>query len=199
MELQENEPKVYNKFQWFLFAGVIPFLFAVTFALVVLTIAGVNVMDVVKKYGQHIPGISALSKSDEPEINIEEKLRKDIGDLEANATGQIATVTKLEKEAEQNLQELQNQQAQIDKLTEELIKKDALQQDTKQTLKDIATMYESMSAQNAAAILTELNDQEALKIVQSLSMEALGAIFEKMSPADAAKFTEHLTKEASSK
>ncbi len=196
MELPKNEPKVNSKFQWFLFAGVIPFFLVVSFALVILTILGVNVFDATKVYGQHIPGISMLFKNEEATISIEEKLRKDISDLESTANDQGATMTKMEKEVEQKQQEIEGLIAEIELLTKELKTKEEQQQDTKTTLIEITTMYESMSAQNAAAILTELNDEDALNIVRSLSPEALGSIFEKMIPADAAYFTEQLTQEA---
>nr|WP_239585872.1 hypothetical protein [Bacillus mesophilus] len=53
-----------------------------------------------------------------------------------------------------------------------------------------------MSAKNAAAILTELEDQEALTILKTLSTDTLGPILEKMEPAEAARFTELLANES---
>lgn len=197
MELQKNETEVNSKFQWFLFAGVIPFLFATVFALVILTIAGVNLFETAKEYGQHIPGISMLINGDKSEIDIEEKLRKDIVDLEVRNKDQVAIISKMQNEAEQNLQEQEKLQEEIDKLSLELKTLEEQKIDANQSINEIVKMFESMSAQNAANILSELNDQEVMKIMGSLSTEALGAIFEKMSPAEAAKFTEQLTKESS--
>jgi flagellar protein FlbB len=194
VELQENESKVYNKFQWFLFAGIIPLIFAIVVSLIVFTFAGVDVVDAAKKYGQYIPGISKLIPNEEGTINIEAKLQKDVLDLEAVNKDQLASMEKLEIEIEKRQGEIDSLQAKIEKLTEELRVREEQQQETKQTLTEIGKMYESMSAKNAAAILTELNEQEALKILKILPSNSLGSILEKMAPVDAARYTELLAK-----
>lgn len=195
MKLQENESEVNSRFQWFLFAGVIPFIFATIFALVILTVAGVNVIEKAKHYGQNIPGISKLTKSDKSMVDIEEKLRNDIQDLEFRINDQVATISKLEKEAEQNKLEKEKLHAQIEKLIQDLGVLENQKKNTEQIFSGIAEMFESMSAQNAANILTELNDEEAIKIIKALSGEAVALIFENMKPAEAAKYTKQLTKD----
>jgi len=52
-----------------------------------------------------------------------------------------------------------------------------------------------MSAKKAAAILTEMSESEALRIMSSMKSNTLTAIFEKMEPADAARYTELLAEQ----
>jgi flagellar protein FlbB len=196
VELQENESKLVNKFQWFLFVGIIPLLFAVIVFVIVLTFAGFDVGGAAKKYGQFIPGVSSLIPTEEGEIDLEAKLRQDVNDLETLNQDQLAMVEQLEKEAEEKEGKITDLQMQIEKLNEELRTKGQQQQDKEQTLGELSKIYESMSAKNAAAILTELEDQDALTILRTLSTDTLGPILEKMEPVDAARFTKLLADEA---
>jgi flagellar motility protein MotE (MotC chaperone) len=168
-------------------------LFATVVGLVVLTFAGINVVDAAKKYGSNIPGISKLVAEEDKAINLEEKLRKDIVDLEATNKDQLTTIADLEKEVEKSQAEVETLQSKIDQLTEQLNMGEDQVEHSKQTMKDIAGIYESMSAKNAAAIITELQDQDAIQILQSLSSDALGEILEKMEPTEAAKYTRLLS------
>ncbi|MFD1735817.1 MotE family protein [Bacillus salitolerans] len=192
MELQEKESTIKSKLQWFLFVVLIPFLFAITVALVVLTIAGVNVFDAAKQYGQHIPFVSSIIPGVEPEIDAEDKLREDLIDLEATNQDQQSQITDLKNEVEQKQAEIDTLKTEIEKLNEELLAKEEENQDTTQTKQDLAKIYESMSTKNAAAILTELQDEDALNILRTLSSAKLSAILAKMEPADAARYTELL-------
>jgi flagellar motility protein MotE (MotC chaperone) len=194
MELQEEkESGILKKLQWFIFVIFIPMLFATVVGLVVLTFAGINVVDAAKKYGSNIPGISKLVAEEDKAINLEEKLRKDIVDLEATNKDQLTTIADLEKEVEKSQAEVETLQSKIDQLTEQLNMGEDQVEHSKQTMKDIAGIYESMSAKNAAAIITELQDQDAIQILQSLSSDALGEILEKMEPTEAAKYTRLLS------
>jgi flagellar protein FlbB len=194
MELQENESKVTSKFQWFLFVVLIPLLFAITVALVILTISGVNVFDITKKYGQHIPFVEKFTNGTDAVVNIEEKLRVDLNNLEAKNKEQITAMTKLEKELDQRQLEIDGMKLQIERLTEELDQKEQEQQNKQKSIKEVAKIYESMSTKNAAAILTELDDDAALTILFALNNNIISSILEKMEPADAARYTELLTK-----
>ncbi|WP_246939936.1 MotE family protein [Bacillus pinisoli] len=194
-QLQENESKLINKFQWFLFVGVIPLLFAVIVSIVVLTFAGVDVAGAIQKYGQHIPGVSKLLPAEEGTIDLEAKLKQDVSNLEATNQENLTMIEQLEKEAEVRETEMSSLQAQIEDLTEQLKAKELEQQETKQTIDELSKIYESMSSKNAAAILSELDDQDALTILRALSTEALGSILEKMEPTDAARFTKLLADE----
>jgi flagellar protein FlbB len=192
MEIQEKESSVLKKLQWFLFVVMVPMLFASLVALVVLTFAGVNVVDAAKKYGANVPGLSKLVAEEDTAINVEEQLRKDIVDIESINKEQLTTISDLKEEIEQSQANVDSLQNKVEQLTKELNKEEKEQEDTEQTMKEIAGVYETMSAKKAAAIITELREQEALKILQTVSTDSLSSILEKMEPVDAAKYTELL-------
>ncbi|KAA0547936.1 hypothetical protein FZW96_09345 [Bacillus sp. BGMRC 2118] len=194
MEIQEEKESTFlGKIQWFFFVVFIPLLFAIAVSLVVLNFAGVDVEGAVKKYGANIPGVSKLV-ADKDTINVEEKLRKDIGDLETTNKEQIDQISSLEKEIEQRDQELTQLKSKIDELTEQLTNEESEQAGTTQTKNEISKAFESMSAKNAAAIVAEMKESEALNILQTLKTDTLSSILEKMDPVEAAKFTELLSK-----
>lgn len=193
MELQEEKGATFlGKIQWFFFVVLIPLLFAIAVALVVLNFAGVDVEDAVKKYGANIPGVSKLV-ADKDTIHVEEKLRKDIVDLEATNKEQVDKISNLEKEIEKRDTELEQLQAEIDELTEQLNNEDSEKANTEKTKSEVSKAFESMSAKNAAAIVAELQESEALNILQALSTDTLSSILEKMDPVQAAKYTELLS------
>jgi flagellar protein FlbB len=193
MELQEKESTGLKKLQWFLLVVLIPMLFAVIVALGLLTFAGINIVDAAKKYGEHIPGFSKLVAGEETAINLEEKLRNDIVDLEAINKEQLTTISELEIEIDRSQAEVNSLLSKVEQLTEQLNSNEEQEGVKEQSFKEIAGAYESMSAKNAAAIITELQEREALKILQTLSTDSLSSILEKMDPVDAAKYTELLS------
>lgn len=198
MELQEEKKSTFlSKIQWFFFVVFIPMLFAIAVALIVLTFAGVDVSGAAKKYGSHIPGISKLV-ADKDTINVEEKLRKDIDDLEATNKNQLETISDLEKKVEERDKELEKLQAEIEELTNEMNNEEENQGTSVKSEKEISKAFESMSAKNAAAIVTELQESEAVKILQALSTDTLSSILEKMDPVIAAKYTKLLSEASTS-
>ena len=51
-----------------------------------------------------------------------------------------------------------------------------------------------MSAKSAAPVITEMDDEEAIRILTNLKPDILAAILEKMVPQDAAKYTTMMAK-----
>ena len=51
---EEAEEKSYSKLQWFIVVIIIPSIFALAVALIVATVAGVNVIDKAKEYSEKI-------------------------------------------------------------------------------------------------------------------------------------------------
>lgn len=50
-----------------------------------------------------------------------------------------------------------------------------------------------MSAKSVAPIITELSDDQAVRILSNLKPDKLAEVFSKMNPADAARYTELLS------
>lgn len=63
-------------------------------------------------------------------------------------------------------------------------------------MKNLVRSYESMSPKNAALIISELKENQALELLGQLKTEALANILAKMEPDVAAKYTELLAEEA---
>ncbi|WP_108669689.1 MotE family protein [Peribacillus acanthi] len=185
-----EEKKTYNKFQWFLFIVIIPLLFTVALALIVLTVAGVNVFELTKKYGSHVPFLSSHEKEDSPSIK---EFQSKIVELEAEIIDREELVSKLESIIESRESDIENLEADKQLLEEEIIQLQGAQEDNKKTLKDIIKTYETMSPKKAAPILTALTDEEAVKILSNLKADTLSSILEQMEPEDAARLTQQLT------
>ncbi len=60
--IEEQEEKKYSKIQWFFIIIVIPALFALAVAMVVASVAGINVFEKAKEYSEKIPFISSEEK-----------------------------------------------------------------------------------------------------------------------------------------
>ena len=61
---EELETKKTSRFQSFIYVVLIPLLFTITVALIVMTILGYNVFELTKEYGQKIPFVSSMISDD---------------------------------------------------------------------------------------------------------------------------------------
>jgi flagellar protein FlbB len=196
MEREEKE----SKLQWFLFIIVIPSLFAIALAFVIMAIAGVNVLDTVKTFSKNIPIISQLvdvhkiqrklETTIEKQNEVIDQQKKQINELENELSAKQQEVDRLKKEVEH----LEEQLSLMEANKEELPEDNTATMNT--TMEDIASMYETMSEKNAAMILTKMPESDVLTILSSLDSDKAAAILEKMPPDDAAKYTSMLAKRA---
>lgn len=188
------EEKPYNKFQWFLFAIVIPVFFTILIALIISTVAGVNVFKWSKDLGSKIPGISSMFEEEDQTSN--EEFQKKIVDLEGEVKDREAQVSHLESIIDSRDKEIQKVDIEKQRLEEEIKELQAVQNDDKRAFKDIIRTYEKMSPKKVAPILSSLKDEEAVKILANVKADTVAAILEKMEPADAARLTQKLTVES---
>ena len=190
---EEAEEKSYSKLQWFIVIIIIPSIFALAVALIVATVAGVNVIDKAKEYSNKLPFLTSDEERKEGkqtedmegkliELRAEVKVREEsLAELQTKLNSKDEKIEKLELEKEQL-------ESEIDSLL-------AIQTDNKREFKDIVKTYETMSAKKAAPIITQMNDKDALEILAHLKSDTLAAIMEQMNATDAAKFTTLLTKQ----
>ncbi|WP_100403056.1 MotE family protein [Bacillus sp. FJAT-42315] len=192
-----------GKLQWFLFAIVIPILFAITVALIVMTVAGVNIFDKAKELGTSIPGVSSMIDS---EASKDEKVAKNrLVSLQAEVEDQKAEIEKLQKKLEASKQEVEKLLTEKDRLKVELEQQQKQQQDSKDGQPDggnkpddkvdnpLVDTYESMAPKNIANIIVNLSDKEAVDIISAMSTDKQAKILEKLPPETAAKYTKLLT------
>ena len=192
--LEEKEEKKQSRFQGFIFVVFIPLLFAITVALIVMTILGINVFELSKEYGQKIPFISS-ALNEEASQSIED-IESKVIELEAEIKDREAKISKLETEIENKDEEISQVQLEKERLEEEILELTAMKDENKRAFKDIIKTYETISAKKAAPILTQMSEDEALQILSSIKADTLAAIMEKMNPEDAARYTELLTANA---
>ncbi|KOP82138.1 MotE family protein [Cytobacillus solani] len=188
---EELESKKTSRFQSFIFVVLIPLLFTITVALIVMTILGYNVFELTKEYGQKIPFISSAISDDDSDSakDIETKMIE----LEAEIKDREAKITKLETELESKDQEISRAELEKEQLEAEIEELTAMKEENKRAFKDIVKTYETISAKKAAPILSQMSETEALEILTNLKSDKLAEIMEKMEPEDAARYTELLT------
>ncbi|MEK5391985.1 MotE family protein [Margalitia sp. FSL K6-0131] len=182
-----EEEKSGNKFLWFIYVVVIPLLFAIVIALIVTTIAGINVFEKAKELGEKTHILSAnnatnRSKADEDKII----------SLNAEIQNKDTQIENLQKQLDSGDNEKQQLLLEQKRLQQQIASLQKSQAQSTKDFKEIVSSYESMNPKNAAPIILQMKDENAVKILSKLSSEALASILEKM-PADrAAKYTEML-------
>ncbi|AIE59656.1 MotE family protein [Bacillus methanolicus] len=191
--LEEKEEKKIGRLQWILYVAVIPMLFALVVALIVMTIAGINVFDAAKDYGKKIPVVSSIFK-DENSKSITE-IEQSMVELEGEIKDKEAKISQLESQMQNKDLEIERLKLEKKRLESQIDELAAIQEENKRAMKDIVHTYETMSAKKAAPIITKMKNEEALKILANIKADTLASIMENMPPEDAAKFTELLTNE----
>ncbi|WP_191991763.1 MotE family protein [Bacillus aerolatus] len=193
--VEMEEEKGYSVFQWILFVLVIPLLFAITIALIVMTVAGVNIFEKAKELGGNLPVISDMMDSGSSAKDGQTDKEKVVS-LQAEIKNKEAKVEQLEKKLESSDKEIEELLTEKDRLEVEIEKLKKQEETTvtedKQDNKLINT-YESMSSKNIANILVNLTDNEAVQILSEMSTEKQADILEKLPPETAAKYTKLLS------
>ena len=185
---KEKNPGLFKKFIFWLF---IPLLFVLFFALLIATILGVNVFEKAKALGEKTPVIQHLFTEKE-QVNLVEFEEKITG-LEVELQDRNVQLdllgTDLDKKDAEN-KRLLLEQERLENTIEELRQ---IQNDHKRSFKDIVSTYEMMAPKNAAPIIMEMEEKEAIKILSNLNKESLAKIMEKMPPDKAANYFAMLT------
>ena len=192
-----EEKKGYNVFQWILFVAVIPLLFALTIALVVMTIAGVNVFEKTKELAENVPFVSEWvtpkeqdGKSDSEKVV---ELQAEIKNKEAKIEQLSADLESSKAEIEELLTEQDRLNAQLKQLQQQ--QTEAADSSEAETANNVAKTYETMDEESIAGIIINLTDNEATAILQELSVEKQAAVLENLDAKKAAEYTKILSNE----
>ncbi|OIU72226.1 MotE family protein [Rossellomorea aquimaris] len=183
MIAEEKENKETSRFQWIVFVIFIPLLFAITIALIVMTVAGINVFE----KAQSVPFISKVIPSASEEGK--EQLESRIVSLQTSIEDKEAQISRLRSEIDGSEKYNEKLQATIEQQKLELEELRQIGEENKRAFKEVVSTFESMSAKSAAPVLMNMEDQEALKILSSIKPDDLADILEKMPPEDAARYT----------
>ncbi|MFC4320180.1 MotE family protein [Litchfieldia salsa] len=190
----EAVDKGYSKIQSFFFLILIPILFTVILSLVLMQVAGINVLSHATEIGQRIPGISSLitDESEKEQQIIEERLNKNIDNLNSKLEEKEEAILELEGIIATKDSELTTLNQELKKLKFDLAETKQEQLSQSKTDEEMTKLYEMMTAKKAALIIPNLDDIEAKKILSSIKTDKLAAILEKMTPEDAARITKLL-------
>ncbi|WP_174735009.1 MotE family protein [Mesobacillus harenae] len=188
----EKEDIKHSRFQWFLFAIAIPTLFAITIALIVLSVAGFNVFNSMKELGQRVPFLQGEPGG----ADLIDSQEQSIIDLEASIKNKEANIEQLESKLLNKDESIERLNLKVEQLEMQIDELTAIKEENKRAFKEIVQTYESMSPKKAAPILTEMSEKEALEILSTIKADTLSTILEKMTPEEAANYTELLTAES---
>lgn len=188
VELEGKKPGFFQKlFFWFL----IPIVFTVAVVLIIAQFTNTNVFQLADSVKDKIPFISSEEEVIEDTSLNEEK----VVSLQAEIQEKEAEITQLQTEIESATASNEELLLEQERLLNEIEQLKRAQEEIQLEFKEILKTYETMSAKKAAAILTEMTESEALRIMSSMKSNTLMAIFEKMEPADAARYTELLAEQ----
>jgi len=184
--VSEEEEKAPGIFQKIFYIIIIPLLFVIALLLIVAQFSGTNVFEKVTEW---IPKAETETPTEETFQH-----QSKIVALEADIQEKEAQLLELQQELDEALLENQQQIAIQEDLKKQIRELQAAQTSSKKEFNEIVSTYEQMTSKKAAAILVEMNDEEALKILSNLKPNTLSSILSKMDPSKAAHFTEQLSK-----
>jgi flagellar motility protein MotE (MotC chaperone) len=181
-----NQEEKTSKFKWILYVIVVPAIFAITIFVIFLSVSGVDVAEKAKEASENIPVIKNIWND------------KGVQTSSINNDMEKQWQSKF-KEQEDYIKilnsDLQKKEKEVSDLKSDvvLLKKQAEEADT--AVKDeknvqLKKLYESMSAKDAAAVLTEMNNTDILQILTLLQPETQAEILSKLEPKRAAELTE---------
>lgn len=172
-----------------IFAIIIPLMLTVGIVYIGLTLVGIDVKDKLAD----VPVVSSFIKSNEVE-QLEETIKKQ-EDLIASKDEEINDLSK----------DVESLRAIADDLELDLKKKEKSEQknekeniedeeDGNEALKRAASSYRKMEPENAAAIITQMNDQDAIQILSNIPSDVRGNILAEMESKRAATLTKLMMK-----
>ncbi|MFJ8243974.1 MotE family protein [Peribacillus asahii] len=187
----ELEEKKSGKIQWFLFAIVIPVIFAILVTIIVMTYYGVNVFEKTKEISDKISTQVFQNDEKQTEQTTADYDQK-IVDLEAEIKDKEAEIQSLESIIDSRDKNLQKAEAEQEQLEKEINELKQAQMTSDVEIKEIVKTYEMMSAKKAAPIITQMSDDDAVGILANLKPVTLAKVLEQMAPEDAARLTKKL-------
>ncbi|WP_170289282.1 MotE family protein [Metabacillus lacus] len=193
----ENNEKEYGKLQWLFFVIIIPMLFTGVLVLIILSVAGFDVAGKAGKTFKEIPLLTSGEGNDAAGDNSADALEKKQVKLQSENDRLSEEVSALKLDLQILENDKQKGEKEVARLKQENSSLEQLllqkEEEKEGQSKDISKVYSKMSSKKAAEILPQLNNDEALRILNSMSDTQLAGVLGKMSTEEAAKFTALLT------
>ncbi|MCD5322685.1 MULTISPECIES: MotE family protein [Pontibacillus] len=183
-----EEPKQKSsKFQWFVFVILIPLILAITVALIIMTVAGVNIFEKTKQFTNDIPVISTMVNQETEENQGDQTV-----ELEATIEDQNAQLEELQSQLtvkDQKINELNNE---IEKLTNQLNDKNMSDKNKEEVLSNLSSSFKNMDPEEAAAIVSKLDQVASVNLLEKLPNDERGKVLAALDPELAATITSAL-------
>jgi flagellar motility protein MotE (MotC chaperone) len=180
--MKQNEKS--SKFVWFLLVIAVPAVFAVTVFGIVLSFMGVNVIEEAKNTGKKIPIVKNLLNDEAPAVSVSQNTEKQWKDKFEEQEEYIKILSADLQKKEKEVTVLKSDIALLEKQVEDA--ETSVKADENGQLKKL---YEAMSAKDAAAVMSEMNNNEVLAILTLLQAESQAAILAKLDAKRAAELT----------
>jgi flagellar motility protein MotE (MotC chaperone) len=199
MKNVEKQEKEYSIFQYFIFVFLIPLLFTITIASIILSVAGVNVSKEAKKIASHVPYVQKWVKPTKP-VSEKEQLKNANSKLKLANLKTESEIKKLQQQTNQKDEEITNLRIDAEKLRQQIkdlqsgqSQKIASDQRKLTLSKKLFSSYEQMSPKQASQILSVIPENEAFYIISNLKNENVSEILSNMDVKKAARITTMLT------
>nr|WP_106784198.1 hypothetical protein [Lysinibacillus timonensis] len=182
----DKSPGFFQKlFFWFL----IPLMFVIAIVLVIASFTNTNVFEKAKELTNVLPFTSSQEEQPAETVIIDEK----VVELQAQIEEKEAEIEQLQAQLDSEM--VKNQEALTiqEELQYEIEKLKREQGQAQKEFAEIVSVFEKMSAKEAAPILVAMNESEAIEILSNLNSETLSELLSKMTADQAARFTEQLT------
>lgn len=180
--MKQNEKS--SKFVWFLLVIAVPAIFAVTVFGIVLSFMGVNVIDEAKNTGKKIPIVRDVFNDETLAVSVSQNTENQWNDKFEEQEEYIKILSADLQKKEKEVTSLKSDIALLEKQVEDA--ETSVKADENEQLKKL---YEAMSAKDAAAVMTEMNNNEVLGILTLLQAETQAAILAKLDAKRAAELT----------
>jgi flagellar motility protein MotE (MotC chaperone) len=183
---QMKQKEKSSKFVWFTLVILVPAIFAVTVFAVILSFMGVDVAEEAKNTGKKIPVVKNFFG--------EEKTAKEVSGSNAEEKQWEAKFAEQEDYIKILTADLKKKEEEVTALKGDvaLLKKQVEDAETKvenEENVELKKLYEAMSAKDAAAVLSEMDNNAALSILNLLQAESQAAILAKLDAKRAAELT----------
>ncbi|GED70237.1 hypothetical protein BRE01_39390 [Brevibacillus reuszeri] len=186
-EIQEE--REYGRWEWFFYMIVIPALFACILGGVLLSLLGINVLGNVLTWANSIPYVEKLIPDDyvaTPDKNEKPELMKQVTNLQNDQAKNQQAMASLQAEASKKDSTIQALEKQVEDLNKMMEEKRATEAERQQQYTDLAKVYTTMSAKNAAAIIENLKLTESVTVMSKMKPAQRADILAKMDPKTAA-------------
>lgn len=185
-KVKEENKKKTNPILWTLFAIVIPLMIVSVIAVFVLSLVGVDVTGWMKEKGSNIPVVSSLVTTDE-----EKDLKRQLEQANETIESQAEEIEALNQEIEHLEGIIEDLELDMERIENRNESEESLLEDSDLTdeeeIKRVASSFRKMDPEDAAQIIQNLDQTNAIAILSNLSGDVRGDILAEMEPRQAAE------------